>query len=333
MLMFAGLLGMVAVGAAAFVGFQPVTEDSETETGESEEVHDGPDLIDSIFGPDTPEPPQGSGEIISGTPGAEDITGTEEGDQINGLDADDTISGGAGDDSLLGGLGDDRVSGETGDDTLHGGDGADTLSGGEGRDTLYGHNDADDLSGGAGDDSLVGSAGHDLLRGDAGDDAVHGDIGDDTLHGGFGRDTLFGGWGDDVIVGLVNDPATVIFDDLDSGDFLNGGSGDDLILAGQDDLVDTGEGADTVMIGDWISEGNAVEIVDFHPEEDRLIVFYNALKGNDANLSLKPGAEDTSARTLLLNGVPIATIANAEGLTLDHIALLPREALPVIRGL
>jgi Ca2+-binding RTX toxin-like protein len=333
MLMFAGLLGMVAVGAAAFVGFQPVTEDHEAETSESEGVNEGPDLIDSIFGLDTPEPPAGSGEIISGTPGAEDIIGTDGGDQINGLDADDTISGGAGDDGLFGGQGDDQVFGETGDDTLHGGDGADTLSGGEGRDTLYGHNDADDLSGGDGDDSIVGSAGHDLLRGDAGDDALHGDLDDDTLHGGLGRDTLFGGWGNDVIVGLVDDPATVIFDDLDSGDFLNGGPGNDLILAGQGDLVDTGEGADTVMIGDWIAGGDGAEILDFHSEEDRLIVFYDAQSGTAPNLSLEPGTEDGTAQTLLLNGVAIATIANAPGLTLDHIALLPREALPVIRGL
>jgi Ca2+-binding RTX toxin-like protein len=171
------------------------------------------------------------------------------------------------------------------------------------------------------------------LRGDAGDDALHGDLDDDTLHGGLGRDTLFGGWGNDVIVGLVDDPATVIFDDLDSGDFLNGGPGNDLILAGQGDLVDTGEGADTVMIGDWIAGGDGAEILDFHSEEDRLIVFYDAQSGTAPNLSLEPGTEDGTAQTLLLNGVAIATIASAPGLTLDHIALLPREALPVIRGL
>lgn len=333
MLMFASLLGMVAVGAAAFVGFQPVEPETENDIDESEHDTPEPDLIGRLFGPESSAAPLGSGDIISGTPGAEAISGTAAGDQINGLDSDDTISGGAGDDALYGGRGNDWISGDTGADILHGGDGGDTLFGGAGADTLYGHNDADDLSGGDGDDSLVGGAGNDILRGEAGDDALHGGLADDTLHGGLGRDALFGGWGDDVIVGLVDDPATSTLDDIDDADFLNGGPGDDLILAGQGDLVDTGEGADTVMVGDWISGDLAVEILDFHPEEDRLIVFYDAQRGGDPHLSLDFGTEDGTAQTLLLNGVPIATIANAPSLTLDHISLLPREALPVIRGL
>ncbi len=124
-----------------------------------------------------------------------------------------------------------------------------------------------------------------------------------------------------------------MLDDSDARDFLNGGSGDDLILAGHGDLITTGAGADTVLLGDWIEEGQAVEIVDFQPEEDRLIVFYDAQAGDEPSLSLEPEPEGGTSQAVLLNGVQIATIGNATGLTLEHIALLPREALPVIRGL
>jgi hypothetical protein len=132
-------------------------------------------------------------------------------------------------------------------------------------------------------------------------------------------------------VGLHDDPATITLDDTDDSDFLNGGGGGDLILAGQGDLVDSGPGDDTVMIGDWITEGQPVQIFDFHPEEDRLVVFYDSEVGDAPALRLEPDGD--AALALLLNGVQIATVGNAAGLTLDHIALLPREALPAIRGL
>jgi len=59
---------------------------------------------------------------------------------------------------------------------------------------------------------------------------LHGAIGNDTLEGGIGQDTLFGGWRDDVIPGIVYDPNT---QDLDGKDYLNGGGGNDLIIAGK----------------------------------------------------------------------------------------------------
>ena len=62
-------------------------------------------------------------------------------------------------------------------------------------------------------------------------------------------------------------------------------------------------------------------------------MFYEAQAGVEPNLTLERGPEGETAQALLLNGVQIATIGNATGLTLDHIALFPREALPVIRGL
>lgn len=338
MLMFASLLGMVAVVAAAFVGFQPETAEIE-DTPEIDDAGNDisvPDLIEGAFGSNEgvdSEGPTSSAGVTSGTPDAEAIFGTGGSDQINGFAKDDTISRASGNDILYGDFREDCLFGEDGNDTLHGGDGADDLFGGNGSDQIFGHNGTDKLSGGEGDDSLVGSAGNDLLRGDDGNDALHGDLDDDTLHGGHGNDTLFGGWGNDTLIGTVGNPDTAIHDDLDGRDYLNGGGGADLILVGLDDMVDAGDGADTIMLGDWITANDVAEILDFQIEDDALVVFYDAESNGNPTLSLEHDTRDGNGQTLLLNGAPIATIQGAAGLTLDHILLLPQSAMAGISGL
>ena len=274
--------------------------------------------------------PDGQGVgIIDGGADGETLSGTNQADRIGGRDGDDTIAAGAGDDEIRGGRGDDTLDGGAGDDILHGEDGADALHGGAGDDRLFGHNGDDTLAGGAEDDELTGSAGNDTLHGGAGDDALQGGLGDDRLDGGMGSDTLFGGHGDDTLVGVVDDPDTDRIDDIDGGrDFLNGGGGDDTILAGRDDVVTTGSGADTVILGDWLDAEHQAEIVDFSAETDMLVVMYDDAAGPEPNITLAPDAEDPAAQHLLLDGVKVAHIANAAGLTPGHVALMPQKDLP-----
>lgn len=332
MLMFAGLLAVLAAGAASFVGFE--TDPAEEEDPQADGPADGqparedgdlPDLV-QMAAEDAPtdaltDAPEG--DIISGGAGPEAIAGTSGQDQINGYDGADTIRGGAGDDVIHGSGGPDDLAGEAGADTLHGGDGADILRGGAGVDRLFGHNGQDTLYGEAGDDSLVGSAGDDVLSGGAGDDALHGDIGNDSLQGGPGQDTLFGGWGDDVISGMSDDPATAGRDDVDGRDYLNGGGGDDVILAGRDDVVSTGSGSDTIMLGDWLSDENEAEILDFADAEDRLAVLYDDSEGKSPAISFEPDAARDDMQHLVVDGVRIAALLNAGDLTPADVMLVP----------
>jgi Ca2+-binding RTX toxin-like protein len=333
MMLVAGLLGMVAVGASAFVGLGGGSDDTpDPGTAPDDGPQDsGTDLLDALA-QDPDEAAQPVWQVIAGQDEAEVIAGTDGQDQINGYQGDDTITGGAGADVLHGGAGQDLVQGEGGDDTLHGGDGADDLRGGRGEDRLFGHNDDDRLFGGAGDDSLVGSAGDDTLVGGQGADALHGDIGNDHLTGDLGQDTLFGGIGDDTLSGVVDDPDTAARDDLDERDYLNGGSGDDVILAGQEDVVSTGAGADQVILGDWLTAGHQAEILDFSVAEDTLLVVYDDAAGEVPEIGLVSDPETPEAQHLVVNGVQLATIANAAGLTLDHVTLLPQSGLAGLVG-
>ena len=67
------------------------------------------------------------GQVLTGTPGADDLKGGS---------GDDTISGGDGSDVLHGARGDDSLDGGAGDDTLDGGVGANWLTGGAGEDVF-----------------------------------------------------------------------------------------------------------------------------------------------------------------------------------------------------
>lgn len=329
--MLAGLLGVLAAGAAAFVGFEPEPVEEEDLNDESGRMNPPDDVEDSV--PDLlqesaeaiegPIQDPADGRIIAGADVPEAIDGTPGQDQIDGYDGADTIRGGEGDDLIHGSDGQDDLAGDSGDDTLHGGDEEDMLRGGDGADRLFGHNGQDTLHGGADDDSLVGSAGEDLLFGDDGNDALHGDIGNDTLQGGLGQDTLFGGWGDDVINGIVDDPATPKPDDIDGRDYLNGGGGNDLILAGRGDVISTGSGSDTIMLGDWLAAEDQAEILDFSDAEDRLAVLYDDADGQRPVVTFEPDEDQDGYRHLVVNGERIAVLANAGDLTPDDVTLVP----------
>jgi Ca2+-binding RTX toxin-like protein len=94
------------------------------------------------------------------------------------------------------------------------------------------------IDGTDGPDDLVGTDNHDKIGGKGSADYISGLVGTDWLHGGAGNDTVVGREGNDRIYG-------------DSGsDRLYGNLGKDTITAGdaQEDLVNCGEGDDTVFV-------------------------------------------------------------------------------------
>jgi Ca2+-binding RTX toxin-like protein len=94
--------------------------------------------------------------------------------------------------------------------------GADNLSGSALDDHIDGLAGNDKISGGAGNDRLLGNSGDDALMGDAGNDVLDGGIGNDVLAGGSGGDTyVFGlGYGQDVILDTGTGIDTVEMDGI-----------------------------------------------------------------------------------------------------------------------
>lgn len=322
MLWLAGLMGMVAVGAAGVASLMDTDDDQTSdETGDAYGVGetDQPyatdtDLMD-LIGTD-------GDDTLSGTEASENIAGLSGDDEIGGYDGDDLILGGTGQDALFGADGFDTLDGGAGHDTLHGGDGADILTGGADNDQAFGGNGDDVLLGQDGDDQLQGSAGDDLVQGEVGDDALQGGLGDDTLVGGVGADSIFGGWGDDYLDGRAIDGAQP---DTDDADFLNGGGGDDVIIAGPEDIVTTGDGADSVVLGDWATPGTQVRVMDFDAEQDRLIMIWDGPSQSEPEIALHQQDQQSDTAHLVVNGQTVAVLHGGATLTNDAIALLTSE--------
>lgn len=153
-----------------------------------------------------------------------------------------------------------NLFGDKGEDTIFGGMYADYLSGGDDKDTIFGGEGHDVLDGGDGNDSLVGQDGNDLLIGGLGDDTLHSSaradeiedgVGDnDTVYGGDGNDGIITGIGDDYIDGgtgmdIMNggdDNDYLYGGDDEEKDYLNGGSGDDILVMGKSDVANGGSG-------------------------------------------------------------------------------------------
>ena len=258
-----------------------------------------PDTTDSDGMPQSNDDPvEPDPDLVLEGSAADDILRGQDGaDDLSGVAGQDYLSGGSGNDALAGGEGDDSLWGDMGDDSLSGDDGNDSLAGCEGDDQVTGGAGADSVLGGTGDDSLSGDAGNDLVDGGEGNDLLSGGSGSDELEGGAGNDTLWGG----AEAGSDEDV-----------DFLNGGWGDDALHLGAGDYGNGGQGADSFTLHDFAAGSPVVQITDFDPAEDQLVVMYDAALHPDPQLSVTAGG---GATILMLDGVAVASLTN--GATLD----------------
>ncbi|MEM9872085.1 MAG: hypothetical protein AAF822_12585 [Pseudomonadota bacterium] len=227
---------------------------------------------------------------------------------------------------------DDDETNAAADDSVSGADTPETIETGGGDDTVFAAGGNDLVDTGTGDDRAFGQDGNDAIFGGEGDDFLRGSAGEDILFADEGEDTLFGDSGDDILVGADILESEEIFDitaqtnflpvplsdfiDLSGedgeADTLNGGFGDDGIIAGSNDVVSTGDGADVVEIGDWVTPGAPVTITDFDLAED--VIVYDFFGDTPPNVIL--GELDDGTVTLELDG---EIVARLEGLDFQDV--------------
>ncbi len=226
----------------------------------------------------------GHSDSLVGTPGNDVIAARGGSDSVDGKGGRDLICGGRGNDFLLGGRDDDRLFGEAGDDTFKAGQdrGDDELDGGPGADLLMvakpsgsgepsgsrGPAQVDLAAGtavitGAGTNSLALGTIENVYGTGMGDE-IHGDAGDNVLDAGyFGGGMLEGRGGDDILRAGQDGDAEML-----------GGPGDDeLVPLNRDNIMDGGDGSDTVVacagldVTVDLSEGRSVF---HHPDGDEV---------------------------------------------------------------
>jgi VCBS repeat-containing protein len=160
-------------------------------------------------------------------------------DPVPGIESMSDATEGA--DSIVGTDGDDVIDGLGGNDFIEGLGGSDLLIGGDGVDWLFG---------GEGDDVLRGGAGDDSLRDDSGNDQLFGEDGNDYLSAGYDSvdDLLIdGGAGDDEILASFNQEGQT------RTALVLGGTGHDRIQGQAGGLntvvtIDAGEGNDFLTL-------------------------------------------------------------------------------------
>ena len=134
-------------------------------------------------------------------------------------------------------------------------------------DTLTGGNGNDTLNGGDGNDLIDGKNGNDLLDGKKGNDAIAGGSGDDTLIGGSGDDSLYG-----ELASYFNLNSNLNFNIIDlrvsvspvreGQNYLDGGSGDDIIAGGRNHDTLIGGNGDDYLYGGRTQLGSCSRLYD-----------------------------------------------------------------------
>jgi hypothetical protein len=149
---------------------------------------------------------------------------------------------------------------------------------------LIGTDDAEELAGGTGNDGLLGSG---------------------------GADTLMGGAGNDAIVGADDDEA----------DALHGEDGNDSLTLGAGDAGTGGEGDDLFTLADFGPNTPPSVITDYSAEEDHIVLMYDPEVHPEPVVSMEQ-VEGTEDMSVMLDGVQIAIVQGALGLTEADIQLL-----------
>jgi hypothetical protein len=91
-------------------------------------------------------------------------------------------------------------------------------------------------------------------------------------------------------------------------------------MIGQGDIAMGGEGADSFQLLDIAPDGPLAQISDYNPAEDDLVIYYDAGLHQSPVLTTEPIA-DSQDVTLMLDGVAVAIVRDAAGLSVDNITL------------
>ncbi len=219
------------------------------------------------------------------------------------------VNTGGGDDNVAGSSDADRIQTGTGSDLAYGGAGDDIIELGDG----------DDASGVEPGITVVDPARAALIIGsgdetlEAGDDWIRGGLGNDVIVDGYGADRLAGNQGDDVIISVDQDGG--------NADVVLGGFGADLMIVDEGDEVETGGGADRVIV-DLLAGAEAgydvVTVTDFNLGVDRVELFE---VDPSAEVTVADLADETGA-VISVGGVPVVVVIGGQGLNASDVTLL-----------
>ncbi|GAB5606510.1 hypothetical protein TK5_25910 [Sideroxyarcus sp. TK5] len=177
---------------------------------------------------------------------ADSLYGSSGNDHIMGLGGNDSINAMQG--------GDDFIETGDGNNVVSSGAGNDIIIGGGGNDRIYAGEGLNYVVAGDGDNGVEAGAGNDYLQTGKGDDFIRAGDGDNYAEAGAGRDWVYGGTGKDLFIGGAD------------GDIMDGADGNDQLygeaqVTTEQAIADGNIGMGTGMQGDWLNGGSGDDIV------------------------------------------------------------------------
>lgn len=242
--------------------------------------------------------------------------------QIDFVSGAQDIDALGGDDYLLLGAGDDTVDGGAGDDVILTGLGDDSVDLGEGND-IYGADFRDIPSVDDIESFPIAENSGNLSEAtiEGGDDTINGGVGNDAISDSFGSNEINGQQGADFIVSV--DDAS----DQGTADTVSGGFGFDTLVVDEGDVVETGNGRDSVVVETYngVEEGyDVVTITDFEQGKDSLVVqgqpgLLNPV-GDEDTVTVENSQNGEDA-IVLINNIPVVRVVGGAGLAESDVTV------------
>ncbi|WP_299846134.1 hypothetical protein [uncultured Roseovarius sp.] len=109
----------------------------------------------------------------------------------------------------------------------------------------------------------------------------------------------------------------------------DGAEPSDISATDSEDLIEAESDAAEVEDNVFATRTDAADISSFSAEDDRLVIVFNDHFDPDPEVGLEVDERDLSRAHVTLNGIRIAAVDEAEGLTLDHIALVAQSSVEI----
>lgn len=94
-----------------------------------------------------------------------------------------------------------------------------------------------------------------------------------------------------------------------------------------------GDGADEIILGDWLAGGETTAIMDYTSADDSVVLVWDDASADSVEPRITLGSdldENNVAQTLvMLDGTVVATV-NGTDLTVDDIALIPLSTATLV---
>ena len=93
---------------------------------------------------------------------------------------------------------------------------------------------------------------------------------------------------------------------------------------GAGDVVTSGDGADEIVLGDWLATGEAAQIMDYAAQDDSLVLVWDDSSADTAEpqITLATDPEAADQTLVYLDGAIVAAV-NGTDLMPGDIALIP----------